>query len=315
MTRYRRALPQLDGKLFLTDGGLETDLIFNHGVKIREFAAHTLLADDAGIQHLKRYFSEYLAFAKQHNAGFLLDTQTWKAHARWGDALGATPAELREANEQSVRFISGLRDEFGSDDVPIVLAAVTGPQGDSYAADTKLTSDEAFAYHRTQIGWLAETEVDMLTAMTVTHSEEAIGMVRAAVEVELPIVVSFTVETDGCLSNGQSLGEAIEAVDHATDNAPAYFMINCAHPTHFESALNGDGDWRKRLRGLRCNASSKSHAELDECDTLDDGNPDELAGQYAALREQMPWLNVFGGCCGSDFRHVSAIAQRLGIGD
>ena len=123
-------------------------------------------------------------------------------------------------------------------------------------------------------------------------------------------MVSFTVETDGKLPTGQPLGEAIKAVDAATDSYVAYYMVNCAHPTHFADVLD-DESWTKRIRGLRCNASKMSHAELDEAAELDDGNPQELAGQYYDLTQKMPWLNVFGGCCGSDLRHVTEIARRL----
>ena len=150
----------------------------------------------------------------------------------------------------------------------------------------------------------------MATALTFTQSDEATGVVRAARSAGLPVVVSFTVETDGSLPTGQPLDEAIAAVDDATDNGAAYFMINCAHPDHFMHVL-GDGDWAHRVRGIRCNASRKSHAELDESETLDHGNPEELGGQYKAIRAKMPWLNVFGGCCGSDLRHVTEIASAL----
>jgi homocysteine S-methyltransferase len=169
---------------------------------------------------------------------------------------------------------------------------------------------EAERYHTRQIEWLAETEVDMVTAMTFPQSSEAIGVVRAARAAGLPAAISFTVETDGNLPTGQPLGEAICSVDDATNGAAAYFMVNCAHPDHFFHVLNG-ADWARRIRGLRCNASRLSHAELDACEVLDDGDPVELAGQYRQIHERMPWLNIFGGCCGSDLRHVTEIARSL----
>ncbi len=150
----------------------------------------------------------------------------------------------------------------------------------------------------------------MVSALTFTQSDEAIGVVRAARRAGLPVVVSFTVETDGNLPTGQPLKEAIDAVDEATDAGAAYFMVNCAHPDHFSHVLE-DADWARRIRGIRCNASRKSHAELDESKTLDDGNPVELGGQYKAIKAKMPWLNIVGGCCGSDLRHVTQIARVL----
>ncbi|MEX2617555.1 MAG: homocysteine S-methyltransferase family protein [Alphaproteobacteria bacterium] len=185
-----------------------------------------------------------------------------------------------------------------------------GPRDDAYTPEAAVAADEAEAYHARQVNWLADTEVDMVTALTFTQSNEAIGLVRAASAVGLPAVVSFTVETDGRLPTGQPLGEAIEQVDEESQSGAAYFMINCAHPDHFMPVLK-NGDWARRIRGIRCNASRKSHAELDESETLDRGNPEELGAQYKAIRAKMPWLNVFGGCCGSDVHHITQVADAL----
>ena len=310
MAKYRSALPQLSGELFLTDAGVETDLIFNHGIEIREFAAHTLLPDTTGREALANYFRSFLRLAYEMGTGFILDSQTWKAHMHWANDLGASADELRAANSDSIAFIAGLREEYKSNSTSIVLNGAIGPKGDAYAPDGMVTADEAEEYHSTQLGWLAETDVDMVTAFTFTQADEAIGVVRAADSVGLPIVVSFTVETDGNLPTGQPLGEAIQAVDEATESVAAYFMVNCAHPDHFSHVLE-DSDWARRILGLRCNASRKSHADLDESETLDDGDPVELGSQYKAMLEKMPWVNVFGGCCGSDLRHVTEIARAV----
>ena len=310
MAAYRNALPQLNGELFLADAGIETDLIFNHGVSIPHFAAHTLMSHDTGRRALASYFRDFLKLARASDAGFILDSQTWKAHSHWGQDLGATDEQLREVNRQCIDFIAGLREEFSGNTRPIVLNGILGPRGDAYMAGQKLAEEEAEAYHSKQLGWLAETEVDMVTATTFTQAAEAIGLVRAAGHYGLPVVVSFTVETDGSLPSGQLLSEAIEEVDAATGSSAAYFMVNCAHPDHFSHVLT-DAPWARRIRGLRCNASRKSHAELDQCEILDDGNPSELAEQYRAFRSAMPWVNIFGGCCGSDLRHVTRIAHML----
>ena len=311
MSKYRNELPQLTDDLFLADAGLETDLIFNHGIDIREFASHTLLPDPHGRQAIADYFRGFLSLANEHDAGFILDSQTWKAHPHWAEDLAETEEELRQANKDSVAFISSLRDEFSGNSKPIVLSGTIGPRGDAYAPEAELAAEEAEKYHSTQIGWLAETEVDMVTAFTLTQSDEAIGIVRAAQSVGLPVVISFTVETNGALPTGQPLNKAIETVDDATEAAAAYYMVNCAHPDHFFDVLN-DSAWCRRIRGLRCNASRLSHAELDECEVLDDGDPEDLAKQYKAIVSTMPWLNVFGGCCGSDLRHVAKIARAVG---
>jgi homocysteine S-methyltransferase len=310
MSKYRNELPQLSGDLFLTDAGIETDLIFNHGIEIREFAAHTLLPRADGRRALAAYFRDFLALAKQNDTGFILDSQTWKAHTHWASDLAETEQQLRQANRDSIAFIARLRDEFSDNGKPVVLNGLVGPRGDAYAPEAGIAAHEAQNYHARQLGWLAETEVDMVTAMTFTQSDEAVGVVRAAQSVGLPIVVSFTVETDGRLPTGQPLDEAITTVDNATDEGPAYFMINCAHPDHFPD-LPADRGWTQRIRGLRCNASRLSHAELDECEELDPGNPQELAAQYRTIVTKLPWLNVFGACCGSDLGHVSRIATAL----
>ncbi len=310
MSKYRNALPQLSGDLYLSDAGIETDLIFNHGVEIREFASHTLLPNPISREIVATYFRGFLSLAKNFDAGFVLDSQTWKAHLHWAEDLGTTEQELRLANKDSIAFIAELRDEYSTNNKPIVLNGVIGPRGDAYAPESRVAAVEAEEYHAKQIAWLAETEVDMVTATTFTQSDEAIGVVQAARSADLPIVISFTVENDGRLPTGQPLDEAINAVDDATNAAAAYFMVNCAHPDHFFDVLD-DSDWARRIRGLRCNASRLTHAELDECEVLDDGDPEELANQYKSIAASMPWLNVFGGCCGSDLRHVAEIAKAV----
>jgi homocysteine S-methyltransferase len=252
----------------------------------------------------------FLALARDTGLGFVLDTQTWRAQPHFSAALDQTSAELRDANRRAVEFATDLRDRFSTNAGPIVINGLIGPRGDAYAPEEDIAAVEAQRYHSEQLGWLAETDVDMVTALTFTQSDEAIGVVRAAESLGLPVVVSFTVETDGRLPTGQPLGEAITSVDEATGGVAAYFMVNCAHPDHFAQRLT-DADWARRVRGLRCNASRMSHAELDECEVLDDGSPTELADSYRQLKRALPWLNVFGGCCGSDLRHVTEIARSV----
>ena len=310
MTTFRDQLPQLDGGLFLTDGGVETDLIFNHGIEIRQFAAHTLLPEPNSRAALARYFTGFLELARRQGTGFILDTTTWKAHRHWAEKLNASIAELKAANEESVKFAAGLRARFAGNAMPIVINGVVGPRGDAYRPEAVITMAQAEAYYAEQLGWLAATEVDFVTGTTFNQASEASGLAKAARKIGMPVAISFTVETDGALPNGQSLAEAITEVDATTDGYPAYYMINCAHPDHFAGSLHG-GAWLRRIRGIRANASRRSHAELDESTELDAGNPHELAAQYAALLMRMPWLNIIGGCCGTDLGHVSEIARAL----
>lgn len=306
-------LPQLTGAPFLTDAGVETDLIFNRGVPIRAFAAHTLLPDADGRAAMADYFRGFLRLAREAGTGFILDAPTWKAHPCWSQELGEDAATLRLANHEAVAFVANLREEFaGAGSFPILLNAPVGPRGDAFALDAEMNADEAREYHAIQMGWLAETDVDMVTATTHVSSAEATGFSRAASDAWLRHVISFTVETDGRLPSGETLAEAIRRVDVATNAAPAYYMINCAHPDHFADRLE-DADWARRIRGVRCNASRRSHAELDGCDHLDDGDPVEFGRLVGALKTRLPWMNVFGGCCGSDLRHVTEIARTLRV--
>jgi S-methylmethionine-dependent homocysteine/selenocysteine methylase len=304
---YRQHLPQLDGSPFLTDGGIETTLIFHQGLDLPLFAAFHLLRDEDGTEALRGYYEPYAELARERGLGLVLETPTWRASPRWASEIGYDEAELDRMNRKAVALMEELRERYGDDAAPIVISGCLGPQDDGYDPQTKLTPAVAQEYHAVQIGTFAETAADMVTAITMTYSEEAIGIARAAREAGLPAAISFTVETDGRLPSGQGLAEAIEQVDEETGAAPAYYMINCAHPTHFEDVLGSTGAWRERIRGLRANASTKSHAELDEAEELDEGDPADLGARYAALREALPNLNVLGGCCGTDHRHVAEI--------
>jgi S-methylmethionine-dependent homocysteine/selenocysteine methylase len=294
---------------WLTDGGLETAMIFHEGFDLPYFAAFTLLDTDMGRGALKRYFGNYARLARQAGTGLVLDTPTWRAGTVWGGVMGLDEARIREINRASVAFCAAFRNDWEDAGLPILLNGVIGPSGDGYAIERALTADEAFARHRVQAEALAEAGAELITAVTMTHSGEAIGVVRAAQTANVPVVVSFTVETDGRLASGEALPEAIAATDAATGDAPAYYMVNCAHPTHFSGVLVGD--WVTRIGGVRANASRMSHSELDAATELDDGDPEEFGTLYRDLGKLLPNLRVIGGCCGSDHRHVGAASRHF----
>jgi S-methylmethionine-dependent homocysteine/selenocysteine methylase len=304
---YRDHLPQLDGGLFLTDGGIETVLIYHEGIDLPLFAAFDLLKDDAGTQTLRRYYEPYVKLARERGVGFVLESPTWRASSRWAGELGYDAQRLADLNRRAIALLEEVRAAACEDGAPIVISGCVGPHDDGYDPSELLSAEEAREYHAEQIVTFAGTTADMVTAITMTYVEEAIGIARVASQVALPAAISFTVGTDGSLPSGQDLGEAIEQVDAETDAAPAYFMINCAHPAHFEAVLQSGGGWRERIRGLRANASTKSHAELDEATELDEGDPADLGARYAGLRKLLPELTVVGGCCGTDHRHVAQI--------
>lgn len=301
---FRDRLPQLGDDLFLTDGGLETELVYHDGLELPLFAAFDLLSDEPGRDRLRRYYATYVALACEHGYGFVAEAPTWRASPRWARELGYSLEELDRLNRRAIALMEELRLVHDR----VVISGCVGPADDGYRPATLLSETEAEAYHGVQIGTFADTAADLVTATTMTYAEEAIGIIRAAIRVGLPVAISFTVETDGRLPSGMTIGEAITAVDDATGSAPAYYMLNCAHPTHFATALNGQ--WTERIRGLRANASRRSHAELDTATELDAGDPQDLAARYAELMNTLH-LTVVGGCCGTDHTHVAAIAENL----
>lgn len=307
MSKYRAELPQLSDRIFLTDGGLETTLIFHEGIELPYFAAFTLVGKPEGEAALRAYYESYLQLAKAGSLGFILDAATWRANPDWADKLGYSAAALDQVNRRAVELIADVRAEFETAACPIVLNGVIGPRGDGYVADTAMSPEEARDYHAIQLASLARAGVDMVSAVTMNYAEEAIGVSLAAKALRVPVVISFTVETDGRLPTGMELAEAIETVESATAGAPAYYMINCAHPTHFAEILESDAEWVQRVRGIRANASTRSHAELDAAPDLDAGDPVELGRLYRRLRDRNGRITVLGGCCGTDCRHVEQI--------
>jgi len=311
MSRYRKHLPQLDGRLFLTDAGLETMLGFQQGFTLPAFASFVLLQDAQGRAALQRYFEGFARLAREHGTGLVLETPTWRANPDWGRSLGYNALALADASRDAVALLAAVRDAWETPATPIVISGNLGLRGDGYRLEHRMSTTAAHDYHLAQIATFAGTEADMVAAFTMTYPDEAIGIVDAAAACEMPVVISFTLETDGRLPSGDALSEAILRTDAETGNYPAYYMVNCVHPTHVEPALAEDGPWRERLHGLRANASRRSHAELDEATELDDGDPEALGEEYLVLHSLLPRMNVLGGCCGTDERHVGAIARHL----
>jgi len=311
MTKYRNNLPQISDEIFLTDDGLETTLVFHNGIDLPEFSAFVLMKDREGRNTLKQYFKKYIAIAKQHGLSFILETPTWRSSSKWGEMLGYTEDQLVEINQESVELLLQIRNEHETDSSKFIISGCLGPKGDGYVIDEMMTIEAAENYHAQQIRTFSNTEADLVTAITLTYVEEAIGIVRAAESENIPVVIGFTVETDGKLPSGHTIQYAIETVDAATNNYAAYYMINCAHPTHFQNSIKGSQAWKQRIRSVRANASTKSHAELDESVVLDEGDPEDFGFQYGKLREELTNLNVLGGCCGSDHRHIAEVCKHV----
>ena len=308
MPAYRDSLPQLTDAVFLTDGGIETTLIYDDGFDLPDFAAFPLLNEAAGHAALQRYFDAYVTVAVRNRVGIVLETPTWRASPDWAGRQSYSAEQLSAVNQAAVDLLVGARQRWERPDTPVVISGCVGPRGDGYHPAELMTIEDARTYHGLQARAFADSEADLITAITMTHPAEAIGITLAANDVGMPVVISFTVETDGTLPSGDRLGDAITAVDDATGGYPAYYMINCAHPTHFASVLDPDASWTARIGGIRANASAMSHAELDAATELDTGDPTELAEQYRELCRHLPNLRVLGGCCGTNHHHIDAIA-------
>lgn len=302
-------LPQLHHRLFLTDSGLETTLIFRDHLDLPAFAAFVLLETDTGRRRLRAYFERHLAIARAHGAGFIAEAPTWRANPDWGRTLGYDEERLAWVNRTAISELAGMRAREGETAATFVISGCVGPRHDGYDAGVRMSAQEAERYHDVQIQTFADTPADLVSALTITYAEEAVGITRSAIRAGLPVAISFTVDTDGRLPSGSSIEAAIREVDAATDQGPAYYMINCAHPQHFSGTLYSGRRWPLRVRGIRANASRLSHAELDDATTLDDGDPVELAMDYRRLVMALPQLSILGGCCGTDHRHVAAIAD------
>ncbi len=312
MSKYRTKLPQLGDSLFLTDGGLETTLLFQDGLPLPHFAAFDLLKDEAGLTRLGAYYERYLAIARQRCVGAILESPTWRANPDWAARLGYGAEELADANRRAIGLMLELRNRHETPARPLVISGNLGPRGDGYRADAQMTAGEARRYHGAQVEVFAATDADLVSGFTINYAEEAIGIVLAARDAAMPVVIAFTVETDGRLPSGEGLAAALRRTEQETAGYAAYYMLNCAHPDHFRELDAVEAGLPGRIRGLRANASRKSHAELDESTELDAGDPAELGAQYRALRERLPGLSVLGGCCGTDHRHVEAIFAACG---
>ena len=318
MTIYRHDLPQAGGQTLLTDGGLETTLIFQHGFDLPEFASFPLVETAEGRSALLDYYGAYVDVARTLGMDVVLDTPTWRANRDWGRALGYGPRELEDVQHRAVELVARVRDArpTNAGEVPVLpppllIGGSIGPRADGYVPAERMSAREAALYHVPQVESLAATEADVLSVLTMNYVEEAIGIAQASAAADMPLLLSFTVETDGRLPTGTRLGEAIDAVDQATGGHPAFYMVNCAHPEHFDAELTSGEPWLERIGGIRANASRCSHAELDEATELDDGNPAELGDQLAELGETLPNLQLFGGCCGTDLRHIRSIARSV----
>ena len=296
-------------KFYLTDGGLETSLIFHQGIALNHFAAFELVNSTLGREALEDYYRPYLELADKYQSGFILETPTWRANPDWSFKLGYPSIELAAINKNAVGLVRGFAEKHGATIPQVIISGNIGPRGDSYKAEDLMSVEEAESYHHDQVKSFVLADVDLVTALTITYVNEAVGIIKAAEKFKVPVVISFTVGTDGKLPSGESLMEAVEKTDKLSNGYANHFMVNCAHPNHFRDKLDTELDWRHRIRGIRANASTKSHEELDALEVLDTGDKHCLAVSYTQLRSLLPNLNIIGGCCGTDHSHIGKICE------
>ncbi len=304
-------LPQLNGKICLTEGGIETYMQYKKGHELRSFCLFDLMNDPKAVADLRVYHERLIEVALKHKVGAILDGIHYRTSKDWGELLGYSAQGLKDITIQGIEFYKDLARQYETADSPMPISGVVGPRGDAYAVGHIMSADEAQDYHSEQLETMKLAGADFATALTFNQVYEAIGVARAAHELDFPVVISFALGANGKLKTGPGLGEAITAVDQATNAAPAYFMVNCTHPVDFAPAFDQPGRWTNRLRGLRPNASSLAHGVLCQLGHLEEGNPAELAQQMAAMAERFPHISVWGGCCGTDYAHIDKIAAAL----
>ena len=307
----RRPLPQTAGSTLLTDSGIETEIIFGVGRDLPAFAVFPLLSDDEGRVILERYYREHVAVAAEHGLGYVFETPSYRSSADWGTTLGYSQEELDSIDREGVAFLEWIRDTSSDRLGPSPVSGLLGPRGDGYVVGATMSSELSRAYHSHQIEVFADAGCDLVSGCTLNYADEGLGIALAARDHDIPVMLYFTLETDGRLPDGSRLRDAIRRVDDAAGGYVAYYGINCAHPDHIQVAL-GDLDVESsRVRAIRANASRLSHAALDVAEELDQGDPVELAVGYSRLRQALPNVSVFGGCCGTSVTHISHIAAAV----
>lgn len=295
---------------FVAGWGTETWLQYVDGFELRHFCAFELLDDPKGYDCIADYTDKVAAAAASNGFGAIIDGIHYRASPDWGDLIGYSRDALRDVNRRGIELYREIAGRYETDETPMLVGAAIGPRGDAYETGHKMDMAEAEDYHAQQIDMLKDAGADLVTAATFSSPTEAAGLVRAAAAAGVPVAVSF-IAKGGKLSGGETLSEAIGMVDDATDGAALHFTINCTHPTEFEAGLS-DGAWTRRLGGFLPNAVAMELLSLCRLGHLEDGDPVELGGQMADLARRFPHARIWGGCCGTDARHIAEIARQVG---
>lgn len=302
---------QVPGVKYLTEGGQETEIMYKHGFELPEFAMFPLLDEPRAVPVLRDMYTRYLDTAARHGFGVLIGGLDYRASPDWAALIGYPPAALIEMQLRAIQFLRDLSEPYRSQVPDVRIAGIVGPRGDAYQVDRLITAEEAEDYHSIQLATLAQADVDLVEAMTFGNVDEAIGLARAAAPFDLPLSISFALDSSHRLNSGPTLREAIETIDAAAgEHRPAFYGINCSHPFEFMPAIE-PGDWFQRVRSLRPNAAAADKISLCTLGHLEEGDPTQLGSLMGQLAAQFPHLDVWGGCCGTWDVHLDKIASKV----
>lgn len=301
---------QVEGRYYLSEGGMETEVMYKHGFDFPHFAVFELLKNPKAVSALQAMYRQYFDVVAKHQMVALVGGLDYRASPDWGALLGYSADGLSDMNHRCIDFLRDLAKEYIGEIDEILIQGFIGPRGDAYETNTVITEQESEDYHSVQLQTLKEADVDLASALTFNNIPESIGVAKAAARLDLPLCISLSLDGSSRLNSGPSLGDAIKTIDAATDNSVAFYMINCVHPLEYESAL-ADESWMKRIRGVRPNASVMDKISLCKIGHLEDGDPIELGNQIGDLFKRFPHMDILGGCCGTWDNHLDQMAQSV----
>jgi homocysteine S-methyltransferase len=302
--------PQSDDLIYLTEGGFETELMYLHGFELPCFAAFHLLDSTKGYQAVRDLYARVCDVAAAESTGLLLGWLNYRASPDWGAKLGLSPEALRAATLRSIAMLADLRKSYAGQVPHFAISDAIGPRGDAYGTGGAITEAEAEDYHSVQLETLKHSDVDVIWAATQNNVPEVIGMARAARALGLEIAVAWSLNAESRLSSGPTLAEAITRTDAAVPGVVAWHSLTCSHPLEFTPALT-PGPWTDRLRCIRPNAAAMDKIALCKLGHLEDGDPVELGRQMGDVARRYPAMDIWGGCCGTDHRHLSEIVRNV----
>jgi homocysteine S-methyltransferase len=303
--------PRLENKFYLTEGGTETEILYKWGYELPEFAMFTLLENAEANECVLGMYRRYFDVAEAYGTGILVTGHDYRASPDWARKLGYSLKGLTEMQHRTIQFLTDIRAEYEGRVSDVYVSGCIGPRGDAYGTGGGISEAESEDYHSVQLSNLVETDADMAIAQTFNNIPEAIGVVRAATAIGIPIGVCLTLTTDALLRSGPTLKEAVETIDDRTGGAAAWFGTNCSHPVEFEPAISEAGAWAERLRYIRPNATQMEKIALCKLGHLEDGDPVELGHQIGDVARRFPNADILGGCCGTDERHLGEIAKNV----